>query len=291
MLTALLLTLLAGGATSIGAAIGLLGAREDDRIFAMSLGLSAGVMLYVSFVELLPQGAAVLDSGAGAGMGGAGASQRAWALASIAFIGAMLGAALLDRLVPARWNPHEAPPGQADGSGARGAEAAGMGPTGARQAGAGPAQRALMLRTGWVMAVLLALHNVPEGFATFISALQEPRVAAPIVIATALHNIPEGIAVAAPIVRATGSRGFAFTLATVSGLAEPAGALVGWALLAPVLSGPALGAVLAAVAGIMVFVTLDTLLPAARAGGAPHTAMYALIAGMAVMAGTLVVLP
>ncbi|MGO1684552.1 MAG: ZIP family metal transporter, partial [Brachybacterium sp.] len=152
------------------------------------------------------------------------------------------------------------------------------------------ALRARLLRTGTVTAIALALHNVPEGFATFVAALQSLEVAIPVVAAIALHNIPEGLAVAVPVRRATGSRAKAFWLATMTGLAEPVGAVLGFLLLAPLLSGDGMGAILAGVAGVMVFVSLDELLPAAEETGEHHTVIYSLIAGMAVMAVTLLVL-
>ncbi|GAB2533250.1 zinc transporter ZupT [Brachybacterium huguangmaarense] len=260
MLLALLMTLLAGGATTIGALIGITGRSGSDRVLTAGLGFSSGVMLYVSFVELLPQGARVL-----AGGGGATRASTAWAV--LAFFGGIAAIALLDRLVPADMNPHEMP----------GAE------------GAHP-ERARLLRTGLVTALALAIHNVPEGMATFVSALQSPDIAIPVVIAIAMHNIPEGIAVALPVVRATGSRRRAFWLATLSGLAEPAGAVIGVLLLGSALQGPGMGAVLAAVAGVMVFVSLDELLPAAEEHGEHHVAIHSLVAGMALMALTLLIL-
>lgn len=287
VLVALLLTVIAGGATSIGAALGVMGRGTSAKTLAGGLGLSAGVMLYVSFVELLPEGAAVL-SGTQAGLSGtqagAGATTgRGTALAVAAFFSGIALIALLDRLVPEPVNPHEFS-GRVDHSDVHEEhrDRAGL--------AADAALRARLLRTGTVMAVVLALHNVPEGFATFVAALQAPEIAIPVVVAIALHNIPEGLAVAVPVHRATGSRAKAFWLATMTGLAEPAGAVLGYLLLAPLLDGPAMGAILAGVAGVMVFVSLDELLPAAEETGEHHTVIYSLIAGMALMALTLIVL-
>lgn len=280
VLVALLLTVIAGGATSIGAALGVMGRGTSAKTLAGGLGLSAGVMLYVSFVELLPEGAAVL-SGTQAGAGAT--TGRGTALAVAAFFSGIALIALLDRLVPEPVNPHEFS-GRVDHSDVHEEhrDRAGL--------AADAALRARLLRTGTVMAVVLALHNVPEGFATFVAALQAPEIAIPVVVAIALHNIPEGLAVAVPVHRATGSRAKAFWLATMTGLAEPAGAVLGYLLLAPLLDGPAMGAILAGVAGVMVFVSLDELLPAAEETGEHHTVIYSLIAGMALMALTLIVL-
>ena len=276
MLVAFLLTLVAGGATSIGAALGVLGRGTGPRFLAGGLGLSAGVMLYVSFVELLPEGARVLS-------GGAAPTGRGTALATLSFFVGIALIAVLDRLVPRAVSPHEFA-GRMDGSHGRDE---------VREPDEQLEDRALrarLLRTGAITAAALALHNVPEGFATFVAALQAPEVAIPVVAAIALHNIPEGLAVAVPVRRATGSRAKAFWLATMTGLAEPVGAVIGYLLLAPVLTGDAMGAILAGVAGVMVFVSLDELLPAAEETGEHHTVIYSLIAGMAVMAVTLLVL-
>lgn len=276
MLVAFLLTLVAGGATSIGAALGVLGRGTGPRFLAGGLGLSAGVMLYVSFVELLPEGARVLS-------GGTAPTGRGTALATLCFFVGIALIAVLDRLVPRAVSPHEFA-GRMDGSHGRDE---------VREPDEQLEDRALrarLLRTGAITAAALALHNVPEGFATFVAALQAPEVAIPVVAAIALHNIPEGLAVAVPVRRATGSRSKAFWLATMTGLAEPVGAVIGYLLLAPVLTGDAMGAILAGVAGVMVFVSLDELLPAAEETGEHHTVIYSLIAGMAVMAVTLLVL-
>ena len=276
MLVAFLLTLVAGGATSIGAALGVLGRGTGPRFLAGGLGLSAGVMLYVSFVELLPEGARVLS-------GGAAPTGRGTALATLSFFLGIALIAVLDRLVPRAVSPHEFA-GRMDGSHGRDE---------VREPDEQLEDRALrarLLRTGAITAAALALHNVPEGFATFVAALQAPEIAIPVVAAIALHNIPEGLAVAVPVRRATGSRSKAFWLATMTGLAEPVGAVIGYLLLAPVLTGDAMGAILAGVAGVMVFVSLDELLPAAEETGEHHTVIYSLIAGMAVMAVTLLVL-
>lgn len=276
MLVALLATLVAGAATSIGAALGVLGRGTSPKLLAGGLGLSAGVMLYVSFVELLPEGTRILS-------GGGMPTSRGTALAVLAFFLGIAVIAVIDRLVPAAVSPHEFS-GRMDGTGGLAEVRA------PEQRAADQALRARLLRTGTVTAIALALHNVPEGFATFVAALQSPEIAIPVVAAITLHNIPEGLAVAVPIRRATGSRAKAFWLATMTGLAEPVGAVIGYLLLAPLLGGEAMGAILAGVAGVMVFVSLDELLPAAEETGEHHTVIYSLIAGMAVMALTLLVL-
>ncbi|MGO1285739.1 MAG: zinc transporter ZupT [Brachybacterium sp.] len=276
MLVAFLLTLVAGGATSIGAALGVMGRGTSAKLLAGGLGLSAGVMLYVSFVELLPEGALMLS-------GGAAVTSRGTALAVLSFFVGIAVIAVIDRLVPSAVSPHEF-------SGRMSGSAGGTELRAPDEQAEDRALRARLLRTGTVTAIALALHNVPEGFATFVAALQSLEVAIPVVAAIALHNIPEGLAVAVPVRRATGSRAKAFWLATMTGLAEPVGAVLGFLLLAPLLSGDGMGAILAGVAGVMVFVSLDELLPAAEETGEHHTVIYSLIAGMVVMAVTLLVL-
>ena len=140
------------------------------------------------------------------------------------------------------------------------------------------------MRMGVFTALAVGIHNFPEGMATFVSAFQEPSVAIPIVAAIAIHNIPEGIAVSVPIYQATGSRKKAFLYSFLSGLAEPIGALLGWLILIPIMSDMVYGIIFAGVAGIMVFISVDELLPAAREYGEHHLSIYGVIAGMMVMA-------
>ena len=183
------------------------------------------------------------------------------------FFGGMLLIAIIDRFIPKESNPHEVVPvDELDHI--------------------KPAKTKLM-RTGLFTAIAIAIHNFPEGLATFVSALREPSVAIPIVVAIAIHNIPEGIAVSAPIYYATGSRKKAFMYSFASGLFEPIGALVGYLLLMPIMSDTVFGILFAGVAGIMVFISLDELLPSAREYGEHHLAIYGLVAGMMVMAVSL----
>lgn len=259
VLTAFALTLAAGLSTGIGSLVALLAKRESRRFLSVSLGFSAGVMIYVSMVELLDTARASLAAQLGERGG-------AWATVG-AFFGGILLIAVIDKLIPSEENPHEFHAGNAPGEGAA-------------------APRKLM-RMGVLTALAIAVHNFPEGLATFVSALQAPNVAIPVVAAIAIHNIPEGVAVSVPIYQATGSRRKAFCYSFLSGLAEPLGALVGWLLLMPLLTDAVFGVIFAAVAGIMVFISFDELLPAAREYGEHHLSIYGLISGMAVMAVSL----
>lgn len=262
VLFAFTLTLLAGAATAIGGVFGVAARVANRRFLATSLGFSAGVMIYVSLVELLPQGQELLTTELGQRRGD-------WAMVA-SFFGGIAVAGIIDRLVPEGINPHE-PRDESDVDDPN-------------------SKDARLLRAGLITALAVGLHNFPEGFATFMTALKEPRLAIPVAIAIAIHNVPEGIAVAVPIHHATGNRWRAFTVATLSGVAEPVGAMVGYLLLRPFLTDAVLGVVLAAVAGIMVFISLDELLPTAEKYGKHHWAIYGLVAGMATMAISLVLL-
>ncbi|QGU06966.1 Zinc transporter ZupT [Corynebacterium occultum] len=253
------MTVFAGLATGIGGLIAILKKNPDDRFMASALGFSAGVMLYVSMVEILPKAIDHLSTDHGVKNG------NWWAILSF-FAGIVLIAAI-DRLVPTAINPHESMTQDTPELQAR---------------------RQKLMKMGTLTALAIAIHNFPEGFATFLTALDDPTLAIPIVAAIAIHNIPEGIAVAVPIREATGSRLKAFNWSTLSGMAEPLGAVIGYLILLPFLGDTTLGVAFGMVAGIMVFISMDELLPTAVATGRHHHAIYGLILGMAVMAVSLV---
>jgi ZIP family zinc transporter len=258
---ALALTLMAGLATAIGSAIAFFARRTDTRFLSVALGFSAGVMIYVSFVELLPAGSEAL----------VGILDQPETAAVVALFAGMLLVAAIDRLVPLGYNPHEM----------RVPDEAEVVP---------PPHSDHLLRAGLLTAIAIALHNLPEGLATFLTAMEDPSMGLAVAVAVGIHNIPEGIAVSVPIYYATGRRDLAFGLSALSGLSEPLGALLGMALLAGFWSQTLLGLSLAAVAGIMIFIAFDVLLPSAEAYGAHHLTVYALVAGMAVMALSLLLL-
>ena len=268
MAVALLLTVIAGLATGLGGLAVFLTNRTNGSFLALSLGFSAGVMLYVSFVEILAEASDLLSAAWGPGRG-------TWGMAGGFFAGIAV-IAVIDRLVPHQANPHEFAYQPSDAE--------------ADAAFAAPAADSRLLRTGMLTALAIAIHNFPEGFATFAAALGDPSVAVAITVAIALHNIPEGIAVAVPVFQATGSRARAIGLSFLSGLSEPLGAVIGFLLLRPFLTDALFGASLAAVAGIMVFISLDKLLPTAEKYGGHHLCVYGIVAGMAVMAVSLAML-
>lgn len=272
------LTLLAGLATGLGGLVAFMAHRANARFLAGSLGFSAGVMLYVSFVEIIPKAHDFLVRDLGEQTG-------TWAMVG-GFFGGIAVIAVIDRLVPAHANPHEFTHDPQDV--ARAEQAPGLPANDAPSVTS--LRQAALLRMGLLTAMAIAIHNFPEGFATFMTALADPALAIPITVAIALHNVPEGIAVAVPVYQATGSKRQALGLAFASGLAEPVGAVVGFALLRPWLTDTMFGVVFAGVAGIMVFISLDKLLPTSEKYGGHHLAVYGVVAGMAVMAVSLVLL-
>ena len=253
ILIAFLLTLIAGLCTGIGSCIAFFTKHTNRKFLSVSLGFSAGVMIYVSMVEIFVKAQNLLTSSLGEKAG-------RW-ITVLAFFGGMFLIGVIDKLIPAEENPHEVKTVEAVEN----------------------IKSRKLMRMGLFTALAIAIHNFPEGLATFVSALQDPAIAIPIVVAIAIHNIPEGIAVSVPIYQSTGSKVKAFRYSFLSGLAEPIGALVGWLILMPVLNAVVFGSIFAVVAGIMAFISFDELLPAAREYGELDLSLYGLIAGMAVM--------
>lgn len=260
LLLAFALTAIAGLSTGIGSIIAFFAKKTNTKFLSFALGLSAGVMIYVSMIEIFPKAQASLAVEHG--------NKTAAIITVIGFFAGMLLIALVDKLIPSDKNPHEMKSVEC-------------------MQDPNCAQKKLM-RTGVFTALAIGIHNFPEGLATFVSALREPSLAIPIVVAIAIHNIPEGIAVSVPIYYATGSKKKAFMYSFASGLSEPIGALIGYLLLLPIMSATVYGIVFAAVAGIMVFISLDELLPSAREYGEHHLSIYGLVIGMVVMAVSLI---
>ena len=247
---ALLLSALAGLSTTIGSVLALFVRKPGSRLMTLTLGFSGGVMMLVSFVELLPGGIEALG----------------FAMANLAFFGGMLAMFLIDALIPHDYmaEHHHTEAGEDD-----------------------TAMKSRLLKAGLFVALGLGIHNFPEGMASFATTLSDPQLGIAIAIAIALHNIPEGLAVSAPVYAATGSRSKAFWWSFLSGVAEPAGALLAAAVLLPFLSEALLGGLLSAVAGIMVFISIDELLPVSRAYGEEHLSIVGVVVGMVVMSFSL----
>lgn len=260
------LSLLAGLCTGIGSLLALVFKKTTPRFLSFSLGLSAGFMIYVSMIELFADSRQTLIAELGEKAGN-------WTTVGAFFAGILL-IAVIDRIVPSNENPHEQPRLIKDSDGS----------------GAPQCDTRNLMRVGFMTALAITIHNFPEGVATFATALRDPSLGIAIAIAIALHNIPEGIAVSVPIYCATGSRRQAFRWSFLSGLSEPLGALICFIVLLPYLNDTVLGVINAMVAGIMVFISLDKLLPSARENGSPHLAIYGLVSGMMIMAVSLLLL-
>lgn len=265
VIMALSLTLVAGLSTGIGGLLSMFQKRSSSRFLCTSLGFSAGVMVYLSFVEILPESMIFLQHSV--------TEQSSEVIAVISFFVGVLIIGMIDRFVPSRDNPHEIPnvikmidhtyDGTVDHR---------------------------LMRTGMFSAIAIAIHNIPEGLATFSSFMADPHIGVSIAIAIAIHNIPEGIAVAVPIYFATGNRKKSLLIATLSGLSEMLGAFLGLAWFSVTNTNFMVGIVLAATAGIMVYISFDELLPTAERYGEHHLAIYGVVGGMFVMAVSLLLL-
>jgi len=251
------MTTVAGLSTGIGSLIALIAKRTNTKFLCASLGFSAGVMLFVSFMDLLPMAKEELVQFLG--------NQRGTLSMLLAFFGGMGLITLIDFVIPKTNNPHEF--------------------QGVEEMKKGNRSQKSLHRTGIVVALTLMVHNFPEGIAIFSSAISNGlSVAIPITLAIAIHNIPEGIAVSVPIYHATGNKRKAFWISFLSGLTEPAGAVIAYLFLMPFWTPAINGIVMAAVAGIMVYIALDELLPSAEKYGEHHISISGLIAGMVLMA-------
>jgi len=297
VLVALGLTLFAGMATGIGSVIAFTAKRTNFRFLSIATGFSAGVMLYVSFVEILVKGGDALAQRYGEAAGN-------WINAA-AFFGGMLLIGLIDNLIPAAENPHET---HAESETRPLHDPNAPIPDFEHQDETRPKNGEIsvhdhahhhhkLMRMGLFTALAIGIHNFPEGLATFLAALQDPSLGIAIAIAVALHNIPEGISVSVPIFYATGNRRKAFLYSFLSGLAEPVGALLAYFALRLFVGGgngvfppQVMGILFGLVAGIMVYISVDELLPTSRAYGKGHDSLLGLIGGMAVMALSLLLM-
>lgn len=258
---ALLLTVIAGLSTGIGSAIAYFIKKPKITYLSFSLGLSAGVMIYISFMELLP--------------GSFKAVGEIWGL--VAFFIGIAAIGLIDLLIPEPENPH-AYKGLDEPTASR--------PVLSRVEG----HNNYLMRTGVLTALAIGIHNFPEGLATFAMALSDVRLGIFIAIAIAIHNIPEGIAVSVPIFYATSNKNKAFFYSFLSGISEPVGAIIGYLILLPFLTPAVLAATLAFIAGVMIYISLDELLPVAHRYGHGHLVIAGIVLGMLIMAVSLVML-
>ncbi|OEH86092.1 zinc transporter ZupT [Desulfuribacillus stibiiarsenatis] len=264
VLFALGITTFAGLSTGIGGLIAFFTKGTTPKFLAGSLGFSAGVMLYVSMIEIFPKANEAMSDFYGETFG--------YFMTTVAFFAGMAFIAIIDKLVPSNDNPHELNNGLESDMNCE-----------------EEIKKRKFYRLGIFSAIAITIHNFPEGIATFMATLQDPMLGVTIAIAIAIHNIPEGIAVSVPLYYATGSKKKALALSFSSGLAEPIGALLAFFVLMQFINDAVFGFVFASVAGIMVFISLDQLLPTAEKYGEHHVAMYGLVAGMVLMAASLVI--
>lgn len=273
---AMLLTLFAGFSTAIGSIIAFFSRKDDLRVLSLGLGFSAGVMIYISFMEILPTALKDFKNYYN--------SHWAELLGLACFFGGILISLLIDKLIPEDVNPHEPKEDLSE------LKICPLPQKGQNPPKFHPGEKLHQIntkalkRTGIFTALVIAIHNFPEGFATFISSLDNLTLGIAIAIAVAIHNIPEGLAVSLPIYHATGDKKKAFIYSALSGFAEPLGAFVGALILLPFIGDLTLAISFAVIAGIMVFISLDELLPAAKTYDKAHDSLYGLIAGMAIMA-------
>lgn len=291
---ALGLTAFAGLSTGIGSIIAFSAKLSSYRFLSVATGFSAGVMLYVSFVEIFFKGQQALVAHYGDPMGH-------W-INVASFFGGMLLIGLIDNLIPEETNPHEIP-SEADADQLHGKSGSlwEIGNKARTSSGVPatplPGHEKKLLRMGLFTALAIGIHNFPEGLATFLAALNDPQLGVAIAVAIALHNIPEGVSVSVPIYYATGKRRTAFFYSFLSGLAEPVGAGIAYLGIIFFAGGSdgvvptqLMGILFGGVAGIMVYISLDELLPTSRAYGQGHDSLFGLVGGMAVMALSLLLM-
>ena len=257
LLTAFGITFAAGLATVLGSALVFFSKTPSPRVLAFGLAFAGGAMVYVSLTEIFGKSRDAFVQAAG--------EQLGFTYTTFAFLAGVILVMLIDRLIP---NPHET-----------------LDP---HDKNFKPKNRQHIARIGTMAALAITTHNFPEGLATFFATLENPSVGLPLALAIAIHNIPEGISIAAPVYFATQNKQFTVLMCLLSGLAEPFGAILGYVALRPFLSPMVFGSVFGVIAGVMVFLALDELLPAAKRYAEGHETVHGLVTGMAIMALSLV---
>ena len=268
MLFAFSLTLLAGISTAFGAFLAFFKTKDETRILSFGLGFSGGVMVYLSFVEILPKS---IDFFSRIDLG------NAESLGILCFFVGMILAFGIDILIPKDVNPHELK-----------SQNEVYCELDSRESHI--SRNRAIKRTAIFTAIAITIHNFPEGFATFISAMDSFAFGVSIAVAVAIHNIPEGLAVSLPIYYATGDKRQALKLTLLSGLSEPLGAIVGYFILAPILGEATLAISFGIIAGIMVFISIDSLLPNSKLSTKGHESVAGVFFGMGIMAISLLIL-
>lgn len=274
VLIAFLITGIAGLTTLVGTVLLFFTKKTNTKFLSASLGFSAGAMIFISFVDIMPKAQEQLLT--------TYSEKTALLYTVLAFFAGMLILALIDKLIPEAHNPHEM---QSTEDIEHVKETPETEPENMSKV-----EKNKLMKMGFFTALAITIHNFPEGIATFISTVKDPSLGIPIAVAIAIHNIPEGISVAVPVYYGSGSKRKAFLYSFISGIAEPIGGLFAYFIFLNNASDAMIGIVFAAVAGIMTFISLDELLPAAEEYGNHHTTIYGCIAGMAFMALSLILL-
>ncbi len=260
---AILLTSFAGLSTGIGGLLVFFTKKTSTKLLSFSLGFSAGVMIYISFVELFIKGKHLLSSALG--------PTGDW-LSILSFFTGFGIIALIDKFIPEYENPHEM--------------------HNIEEINDKKQQQNFrkLHRIGILMAIAISIHNFPEGLVTFLGTMTNIQLGVAIAVAVAIHNIPEGIAVAIPIYYATGSKKKAMLFSFLSGLAEPLGGILGFVILHSFINDTLVGVIFSLISGIMVFISLDSLLPSAEKYGHHHLSISGVVVGMIIMSVSLVML-
>ena len=243
---ALILSFLAGMSTLLGALVIFTTNKKSEKLVTISLGFAGGVMISVSFTELIPTANILLSAYAGEKMG--------VVLGVVFLLVGVLLAALLDKFVP-----HIE---ETDGEGKK---------------------HENLFRVGFVSTLAIGLHNFPEGIATFMAAYEDVTLGISIALAITMHNIPEGISVAMPIYFATGSKMKAFKYTFLSGIAEPIGALLAFFILKPYINDLTLGMLFGVISGIMLYIAIEELIPSSRQYHYTKEALISTFAGIILM--------
>ncbi len=246
------LTMLAGLTTAIGGAVAFITNKNNLKTLSVGLGFSAGVMIFISLVDIIPSSQNLLKINF--------PNHYEW----IVFIGFVLGiliSVLIDYFLPDHVDTDEL-----------------LNPDAPEEEN--KLRHYKLKRAGLLTAIAICVHNFPEGMATFLTTTQDIKLGLSVALAIAIHNIPEGIAVALPIYHVTGKKRYAMLYASLSGITEPVGALAGIFILNLFLPQVLVGFLMAAVAGIMTYISFDTLLPLAKEYGNWHLSIVGIMSGI-----------
>ena len=248
---AMMITLFAGLATTIGGGIAFILKKNDLKALSVGLGFSAGVMIFLSFTDMLPEADKLLSTNF--------PNNHEW-LTYLGFIIGLVLAIAIDYFLPDHIDEEDVLHPDA------------------------PSHRDYKIkRAGLFTAIAICVHNFPEGMATFFTTTQDIVLGLSVGLAIAIHNIPEGIAVALPMYHVTGKKRYAMLYAALSGITEPIGALVGMVLFGMFLPQVLVGMLMSAVAGIMIYISFDTLLPLAKEYGNWHRSLIGILSGILVI--------